>query len=82
MALQLSPGEALIVFVRRNSDDPARYMVGIRACQTEFDENHDLRPTLFQRSIVETGKQFESLQAALDAGVRGLQKVASGAFPL
>jgi len=82
MALQLSPGEALILFVRRSPVDPARYMVGMRACQTEFDENHDLQPALLQRSISETGRQFDSLQAALDAGVQGLQEVASGALPL
>lgn len=82
MALQLFPGEALILFIRRSPDDPARYMVAIRACQTEFDDNKDIHPTAFQRTISEIGKQFESLQAALDAGVQGLQMIASGTLPL
>jgi hypothetical protein len=82
MALQLSPGEALILFIRRSPDNPARYMAAIRTCETELDARKDIHLSSFQRTISETGRQFDSLQAALDAGVHDLQKVASGVLPL
>ncbi len=56
MALEIDRAEALILFVRRSPDNPARYTIGIRACLTEFDKNKDLQLVSLQRPIIETGK--------------------------
>ncbi len=81
MNLSLYPEEALIVFVRRGTADPAQYMVGIRACQTAFDQRNDLKPVDVQRSVCEAG-EFASLDRALEVAVQKLGQVASGSLPL
>lgn len=81
MALTLYPEEALILFIRRSPADPPQYTVGIRACQTVFNEAKDLQPTNLQRSVCEGG-EFPSLEEALDAAVERLRQVASGSMQI
>jgi len=78
--MHLYPEEALILFIRMGTGNPSEYIVDVRACQTAFDENKDLKLVGLQRAVSSASRHAD-LREALNTAVKTLEAIASGSIP-
>ena len=73
--MNLNPGEAIILFIRRSDRELVRYMVDIRKAETTFDARNDLKVDQHQVEVSSVG-EFDDLAVALSAGSERLKEIA------